>query len=78
MLIVEKSSFCAIPICAHPKPSLASIYHMFFINNLRNIRPLKNGSIARPEERGRQERTLVRDLARTTRTQLEDILQWSY
>jgi len=38
---------------------------------------LQNGSIARPEKRGRQERTLVRDLARTTRTPC-DILQWSF
>jgi len=39
---------------------------------------LKNAPIARPEERGRQERTSVRDLARVTRTQLEDILQRSF
>jgi len=47
------------------------------IDNQRQ-RPLKNAPIARPEERGRQERTLVRDLARTTRTPLEAILRRSF
>jgi len=47
-----------------------------FIND-RKPRPLQNEPIARPEERGQQERTPVRDLARTTRTPLEAIFQRS-
>ncbi|OHE73028.1 MAG: hypothetical protein A2Y14_00230 [Verrucomicrobia bacterium GWF2_51_19] len=53
---------------------------MQLFQNMKNIepsRPLQNAPIARPEERGRRERTLVRDLARTTRTPLEAILERS-
>ncbi|OHE74416.1 MAG: UDP-N-acetylmuramoylalanine--D-glutamate ligase [Verrucomicrobia bacterium GWF2_51_19] len=49
-----------------------------YIHELQNVRHGQNGSIARPEERGRQEPTDVGDLARTTRTQLENILTMSY
>ncbi|HCJ11676.1 MAG TPA: hypothetical protein DHV51_01055 [Opitutae bacterium] len=39
------------------------LYMSLGINSLQNVRPLKNGSIARPEERGRREPTDVGDLA---------------
>ncbi|HCJ11594.1 MAG: hypothetical protein A2Y14_03115 [Verrucomicrobia bacterium GWF2_51_19] len=45
--------------------------------NNQQQRPLQNGPIARPEERGQQEPTDVGDLARTTRTPLEVILERS-
>ncbi|HCJ12406.1 MAG: hypothetical protein A2Y14_03580 [Verrucomicrobia bacterium GWF2_51_19] len=73
----SRTSMYATPARARAKPSFDSIFQRYlFIDYLQRVRPVKNGSIARLEERGPQ-RTYVRDLARMTKTQL-DISQWSY